>query len=1029
MAKRIIKFTPIAASVALTLGLTGCGSDNDNNKYTPDPVTVYKGEVSTDFNTQISGKAVKGSLKNAVVSVSTLNDAGESVPVAFRLEATTDANYSAESTTSQADADAKALAMLTAENPADAMTSASGGYSIYLEDDFTGPLYITVSTSKEGDDSMVKCDSFTGCGDYDSAPEMSDVAGMVNNGDSSIDFGEWYKDDLELQVVKFIKAPTTAAASNLRGPSFADGDGTGVKHYFANVTLYTSIAAKMLLDGAKDGSAVSDEAIAAASLKTLVQILGEDAAIKVAALTGDISLGGAVDFSDLGEGDSLDTATMLLVQTAVSLQFISGSGTNGSLAEIISNLSAAVQDGTLTDSDDEIIKNIATELTKAVENTSLIFAAIITGEGIDEAFAQVAENLGIADDPEAIAKLKEKATKAVEELKKQAEDAGIDEDLGEVAKEVVDTLVPCETDCDGDGDGDGEDLEAKLAAELNAQIVTFNNALVQNNETISIGVDKVARVKALGDLGLDTTDQVLTYSENVFALAGTKAALTTLKTELATATVTAQAIVASAAALNDEDYSQLKSDAAALQTAIQTQVDAVNTLITGIEAEETRSDEAVAALGLAIEVAKNNVTTATEELVSAKDAVSVTQSSLEVALIAVEAAMVDTKENAELALNSAEEAITAANMAVASAETLTLAANQATLAANALLAIASEQADKDLANNLLTSATDNTNFAETVTTEAASALNTAATLKASAQSTIEKYELLVEVKAGTSTVENATLVTKTGGQALFDTAEIIYDVLTEAWDLGEEGTDVVSTRYPDWTYSFDKNELVLDLVNTQTNEMITVSGSANNKALVFAFGGMIETVDGAKVHIETLADMELALDNCVEANNGQINKDASDSCLVINFEDKITADTAIDGKVLSVDGWSRVEIVDGDSGFIGTLSITGADITELATITAKGVTSEVDFTANLSLNWANEDDIYAVDVELHNGTGYKLSLMAEEGEDFMGSVDANFAGAMMKFGTVTEITNGISVEYIDGEVIEYTDITFLDSSK
>ena len=82
MAKRIIKFTPIAASVALTLGLTGCGSDNDNNK--PAPVTVYKAEVSTNFNTQVSGKAVKGSLMNAVVTVSTLNDAGESVPVAFR---------------------------------------------------------------------------------------------------------------------------------------------------------------------------------------------------------------------------------------------------------------------------------------------------------------------------------------------------------------------------------------------------------------------------------------------------------------------------------------------------------------------------------------------------------------------------------------------------------------------------------------------------------------------------------------------------------------------------------------------------------------------------------------------------------------------------------------------------------------------------------------------------------------------------------------------------------------------------------
>ncbi|MGS0535926.1 hypothetical protein [Pseudoalteromonas sp. SaAl2] len=84
MANKIIKFTPIAASVALTLGLTGCGSDNDNNEYEkPDPVTVYNAEVSTNFNTQVSGKAVKGALSKAQLSVTTLNDAGEEIPRRF----------------------------------------------------------------------------------------------------------------------------------------------------------------------------------------------------------------------------------------------------------------------------------------------------------------------------------------------------------------------------------------------------------------------------------------------------------------------------------------------------------------------------------------------------------------------------------------------------------------------------------------------------------------------------------------------------------------------------------------------------------------------------------------------------------------------------------------------------------------------------------------------------------------------------------------------------------------------------------
>jgi len=1021
MAKRIIKFTPIAASVALTLGLAGCGSDNDNNK--PVPATVYKAQLSTNFNTQVSGKAVKGSLMNAVVSVSTLNDAGESVPVAFRLEAAADASYAAESTTSQADADAKALAMLTAANPADAMTSASGGYSIYLEDGFTGPLYITVSTAKEGDDSMVKCDAFTGCGDYDSAPEISDVAGMVNNGDSAIDFGEWYKDDLELQVVKFIKAPSSAAAS-VRGINFAEGDGTGVEQYFANVTLYTSIAAKMLLDGAKDGSAVSDEAVAAASLKTLIQILGPEAAIKAAGLLGDVSLGGAVDFSDIGDGDSLDAGTLALVQTAVSLQSVAGAGANGSLKELIASLSAAVQEGKVANSDNEVVQKIAAELQKAVENTSLIFAAVITGEGLDEAFAKVAENLGITD-PDAIAKLRDKATKAVEKVQQKAKEKGLDKDLKETAKQLKKILkkIGCEDNCEA-----GDDFIAKAAAELELQITAITADLATTENSVSAGTAELKVIKELGDAGLDSTSEVLAYSAAVFSLSGTKSTFSQLQSELVAMLNLATSIASSASGLGDE-YQQLADRSDVLVNAITAQQTSVALLISGIEVEEQRSNEAVAAFELALDVAKSNADAANAALSLADSTVMVAQADLSTAMIAVDAAILDTKENAEMALISAQTAITASMALSTQAGGLTNAASQAEIAAVALAEVASQESDKSIATELLKAAEFSAELAINIAEEASSALVKATELEINAQSTIAKFELLVEVKAGTDTVRNATLVTKTGGKALFDIAEIIYDVLTEAWDLGDEGTDVVSTRYPDWTYSFDKDELVLDLVNTVTGEMVTVSGSANNKALVFAFGGMIETVDGAKVHVETLDNMVLALDNCVEANNGQIEKDASDSCLVINFEDKITADTAIDGKVLSVDGWSRVEIVDGDSGFVGTLSIAGTDISELATISAKGITSEIDFTAMLSLDWANEDDIYAVDVELHNGIGYKLSLMAEEGEDFMGSVNANFAGAMMKFGTVTEVTNGISVEYIDGEVIDYTDISFLDSSK
>ncbi|MGR3981553.1 hypothetical protein [Pseudoalteromonas sp. 1181_04] len=1022
MAKRIIKFTPIAASVALTLGLTGCGSDNDNNYNKPDPVTVYKGEVSTNFNTQVSGKAVKGSLKNAVVTVSTVDDSGEPVPVAYRLEAASDASYTAESTTSQADADAKAQAMVAAANPTETMTSITGAYNIYLEDGFTGALYITVSTSKEDDNSMVKCDSFTGCGSYDEAPAASEDAGMINNGDTAIDFGEWYKDDLELQVVKFIKAPVAPASA--RGINFAEGDGSGAQQYFANVTLYTSIAAKILLDGAKDGSTVSDEAVAAASLKTLIQILGPDTAIKAASLLGDISLGGAVDFSDIGEGDSLDAGTLALVQTAVSLQSVAGAGANGSLKDLIASLSAAVKEGKVSNSDNEIVQKIAAELQKAVENTSLIFAAVVTGEGIDEAFTKVAENLGITD-PDEIAKLKDKATKAVEDVQAKAKEKGLDKDLNETAKEVKKALekIGCEDNCDA-----GDDFVAKVAAELESQITTITSALATATTSVSKGVTELNTVKELGDAGLDTTDKVLAYSSAVFTLSGNKVAYSQLQVELSAALNSATSIASTAAGLGDE-YQQLTDKSDVLVNAITAQLSAVVTLIKGIAEEEARSNEAVAAFELALDVAKNNASVANASLGSADSAAMVAQADLSTAMMAVDAAMLDTKENAVAALASAQSAIIQAMALSTKADELASAADQAETAAASLAAIASEEIDKTMAAELSAAAKLSTAFATELADKAATALTTATTLETNAKSTIAKFELLVKVKAGTEQARSATLITKTGGQALFDISEVIYDVLTEAWDYGDEGVDVVSTRYPAWTYSFDKDDLELDLMNTVTGEKVTVNGSINNKALIFAFGGMIKSEDGAVIKIETLANMSDALEDCVDAYYGVISTEQSDSCLAIDFEEEVNSDTAIDGTVLAVNGWSRVEIIDGDSGFVGTLSLAGTDSSSIAAITASGLTSGLNFTATISIDGNYQEDLYGLEIQLHNGFGYELFIGARDGEDFSGSVNANFNNMITEFGQVTEITNGISVKYYDGEVIDYTDITFLDSSK
>ncbi|HBW98242.1 MAG TPA: hypothetical protein DEF74_08000, partial [Pseudoalteromonas sp.] len=60
--------------------------------------------------------------------------------------------------------------------------------------------------------------------------------------------------------------------------------------------------------------------------------------------------------------------------------------------------------------------------------------------------------------------------------------------------------------------------------------------------------------------------------------------------------------------------------------------------------------------------------------------------------------------------------------------------------------------------------------------------------------------------------------------------------------------------------------------------------------------------------------------------------------------------------------------------------------------------------------------------------GYTLSMSGTESAGYMGDVKAMYDGMMMTFGTATKVTNGVSITYIDDEVIDYTDVTLIDSS-
>jgi len=55
-------------------------------------------------------------------------------------------------------------------------------------------------------------------------------------------------------------------------------------------------------------------------------------------------------------------------------------------------------------------------------------------------------------------------------------------------------------------------------------------------------------------------------------------------------------------------------------------------------------------------------------------------------------------------------------------------------------------------------------------------------------------------------------------------------------------------------------------------------------------------------------------------------------------------------------------------------------------------------------------------------------MSGTESAGYMGDVKAMYDGMMMTFGTATKVTNGVSITYIDDEVIDYTDVTLIDSS-
>jgi hypothetical protein len=1004
MAQRMNKITPIAASVALTLGLAGCGSDNDRNTYVP-PVESVTSSDDAQFNVEITGKAVKGAMKGAVVSVMTLDETGQSVPVAFRLEASAEAETFTGEATSQDAADAAVEASKIAGNPDALVTGDNGSYSIYLEDDFTGPVYITVTTAEEGDDSFLRCDAYVGCGTYDEAPEADDV----NDGDTNIEFGEWYKADLELSVVKYV----AAAEADSSDSSGVAGDANVARSFKANVTFLTTLVAQALLEAEGE---VDADAIASTSLNTVIQVLGPDAAVLLSALIGDLSSGGAVDLSDVDGEESLSQGVLMIAQLSSSVQGLP------SISDTIASIKAGIAAGTLSTTD------IAATLQTAVSSTASVFVAIATGD--EDAIKTALEAAYLANNPNAsaadIATFAENSA-GIAAKAKEAKDnavkngAATDAELAELAGTVQEALE--ELGCTGDECVAGDDFFADLAVALSAQIDASSTELSALQTSIDTAEEMLADVQ---EMPVTDAATAIEFVAAVAALENEAEAA-----DLATATnkvyVQAQGYVSTASLLvaQSSDYQGIEDSATALHALALVEVENVSTYDAALAQLVLDAEAAITEYEIEVEAAKE-IALNTADVADEKKAAADTAEAASTSALADAQAAVDSGDDAQATVELVDAAVTAASDFSAAVDALELAIEQALEAATEYEAVAVTEADMAEAADLVESAEMMAEAAETQAELANEQLVTALSLQAEAELAVAT----ASVKETSESLSTMTVLTSTGGDALYDTAEVLFDVFEELADMGNSG-EGTSTTHPEWAYDYSLDDLTLMLTNSTTGSMITASAAYQDNQLVVAWGGMLTTESDATVELVTGDVAADALEECQAFADGTITDSTQiDSCLVFTFDGAVNADTVDDAELTMAQAWNRVEIEDGDSDFMGTLNLSGMEETDMAMLELAGMSGDLDFSVMSEVGSSGDEDMTMLEIKVNGDAamGYTLSMSGTESAGYMGDVKAMYDGMMMTFGTATKVTNGVSITYIDDEVIEYTDVTLIDSS-
>ncbi|MBQ4832519.1 hypothetical protein J8L70_04620 [Pseudoalteromonas sp. MMG010] len=1016
MASHKNKFTPIAATVALSLGLVGCGSDNDNN-VTVDKAVTYSSSETISFSTEVSGKAIKGALNNAVVSVSMLDESGESTPVAFRLEPSTDGESFTGEGLSQESADSELASAILASNPETVLTDDSGAYSIYLEDSFTGAVYITVTASADGDDSLVRCDSYTGCGTYDQAytPELP------NDGDLNIEFGEWFKADIELSVVKYI-APADADSGSALGDLGVTSANT------ANVSFLTSIISNLML-----GSSVDSSAVSTSTLQAVIQILGRDAALTLAPVLADLSLSGGTDISSPDGTEELNASNLLMAQFSSAVQSMTGESIN----DLISTFSSAVTSGSSVDSDDasiaaddDDVASITASLQQAVTNTVNIFVAILSGDQAQITAALTAAYL--ANNPDAseadIAAYISETQAAVEASITAAIESGsaTRESLLAAAEEAQSALetLGCTSDCEID-DAFYADLATTVTTGITASEVTLDS-IEEMVITAQTDLETAQSYNAEGVIVDDASALAFTVAVDSLVAYSEAADLLVKTTRLFT---TAQGYVSVADLLvtQNSDYQSIADSASDLLSGAESENSKVLTFNDDLADLVAEADAVKEEYDVVVASARETANSLYAAAMLSEETATAAEVASENAILAADVSLSNAEE-AAAGLVLAEAAVVASSefeLAIMEFET---ALEQAISAATEYAGVAETDEDVDAAAELLASL-------EAYDTDAQSALATdqfaqAQALKLAAENAVAKFTVLESVVSTTDSVATMTVLTHTGTESVVDAADLIIDVIDEISDMGDNASGI-SARNENWTYDYSVDELRLSLTNETSGEMITANASYEGEKLVIAWGATLVAESGATIEFTTQDDTEAALTECVAYDTTAI----VGSCLVVSFDSDVTADTVDDAEIVMTQSYNNVVITDGDSGFSGTLSHSTDETAMVDSVTLDGMSGDVDFSVMGTYNYADSEaemdmiDIMVDSVAGVSAMGYHLSVMRTEGADFEGSISADYADSSMVFGTVTEIVNGISVTYIDETTIDYTDVTLVDMTK